>query len=119
MTMKHFSKRLSLLCAVMAMLSGVAHAADDRYDYRLYLAERGDIPWQSLSPDEQDALRDYRGDWNEYSGDRQQRIRDGTQRYLELPPEKRRKVEQNRRKYQELSPQERERLRKEYQRNRK
>lgn len=84
--------------------------------YRLYLAQRGDIPWESLSPEEQQALKRYRGDWDDYSGDRQQRLRQGAQRYMDLPPDKRRQVEQQRREYEQLSPQERERLRKEYQR---
>lgn len=115
MTMKSCTIRLAFTGSLLVILSGTAYAGGDLYDYRLYLADRGDIPWQSLSPEEQDALRDYRGNWEQYDSKRQQKIRKGAQRYLELPPDKRRKVEQQRREYQELSPQERERLRKEYQ----
>jgi Protein of unknown function (DUF3106) len=83
--------------------------------YRLYLAERGDIPWQSLSPQEQEALRRYRNQWDGYSSARQQEMRRGAQRYLELPPTKRREVEQQRQKYEQMTPEERRRLREEYQ----
>ena len=86
---------------------------------RLYLAARGEIPWQSLSPEEQRALQRHRRKWDDYGSERQQGMRRGAQRYLELPPDKRREVEQQRRRYEQLSPQERQRLRKEYQRQRK
>jgi hypothetical protein len=105
------------LLALVLMLSG-APAQADIDPYRLYLAERGDIPWESLSPEEQQALKRYRGQWDGYSSERQQRLRQGAQRYMDLPPDKRREVEQQRREYEQLSPQERERLRKEYQRRR-
>jgi hypothetical protein len=100
-------------------LLGVNPARADIDPYRLYLAERGDIPWESLSPEERDALQRYRGDWDRYSGERQQRMRQGAQRYLSLPPDKRRAVEQERREYERLSPAERKRLREEYKRNRR
>ena len=84
--------------------------------YRLYLADRGAIPWQSLSREEQDALQRYRRNWDSYSSGRQQRMRQGAQRFLELPPDKRQQVEQKRQEYERLSPQERKRLREEYRR---
>ena len=87
--------------------------------HRLYLAARGDIPWQSLNPEEQRALQRHRGNWDDFDPERQQGMRQGAQRYLDLPPDKRRKVEQQRREYEQLSPQERQRLRKEYQRQRR
>lgn len=105
------------LLALVLLLAG-APAQADIDPYRLYLAERGDIPWESLSPEEQQALKRYRGQWEGYSSERQQRLRQGAQRYMDLPPDKRREVEQQRREYEQLSPQERERLRKEYQRRR-
>ena len=105
------------LLALVLMLAG-APAQADIDPYRLYLAERGDIPWESLSREEQQALKRYRGQWEGYSSERQQRLRQGAQRYMDLPPDKRREVEQQRREYEQLSPQERERLRKEYQRRR-
>ena len=71
-------------------------------DYqRLQLAARGEIPWQSLSPEEQKALQRYRNQWDSYSGKRQQDMRRGAQRHMELPPQKRREVEQQRRHYQQ------------------
>ena len=111
----HLKRLTSTLFTLMLSLSSVpAHADVDAR--RLYLAARGDIPWQSLSPEEQRALQRHRGDWQDYGSERQQGMRRGAQRYLELPPDKRHKVEQQRRKYEKLSPQERQRLRKEYQR---
>ncbi len=107
---------LRLLALVLLLSGAPAQAAID--PYRLYLAQRGDIPWDSLSREEQQALKRYQGQWQEYSGERQQRLREGAQRYMDLPPDKRRQVEQQRREYEQLSPQERERLRKEYQRRR-
>ena len=104
---------------MLILVLGVNPAQAQVDPYRLYLAQRGDIPWESLSPEEQQALQRYRGQWREYSTERQQRLRQGAQRYMDLPPDKRRQVEQQRREYEQLSPQERERLRKEYQRRRK
>ncbi len=101
---------LTLLCLYAAELR--AQVDSDR----LYLAQSGQIPWQSLSPEEQAALRRYRGQWTDYDGDRQQELQRGARRYLELPQQKRREVEQQQRQYQNLSPQERQRLREEYQR---
>ncbi len=111
-----FCALAGLLALVFLLAGAPAQAGVD--PYRLYLAQRGDIPWNSLSPEEQQALKGYRGQWDEYSGERQQRLREGAQRYLDLPPDKRREVEQQRREYEQLSPAERERLRKEYQRRR-
>jgi hypothetical protein len=106
-------RKIQLAVTLAALLlSGAASAAIN--PDRLYLAARGEIPWQSLSEEEQEALRDYRGRWEEYDTDRQQRMREGARRYQQLPPEKRRKVKQKRHEYEQLSPEERRRLREEY-----
>lgn len=105
--------RLAVILGAL-LLSGAAGAAINQD--RLYLAAKGQIPWKSLSNEEQDALRDYRGRWNKYDADRQQRIREGAKRYKNLPPEKRDALEKKRREYERLSPQERRRLREEYER---
>lgn len=111
-------KNLAALCIALACLGAVdADAAVD--GYRLYLAQRGDIPWQSLTSEEQAVLQRYRGQWDNYSGTRQREMRNGAQRYLQLPPQKRREVEQQQRQYRDLSPDERQRLRDEYQRQRR
>ena len=119
MTMRaHLKPLTSILFTLTLSLSGLPlHAGVDAQ--RLYLAARGEIPWQSLSPEEQRALQRHRGNWGDYDHERQKDMRKGAQRYLELPPDKRREVEQQRRKYEQLSPQERQRLRKEYQRQRR
>lgn len=116
MTMPLHLIPMALMLAGALMLSQAAGADPD--PWRLYLAERGEIPWQSLSREEQNALQKYQRNWDQYSSDRQQRMRQGAQRYLELPPDKRREVEQRRREYENLSPQERKRLREEYRRDR-
>lgn len=111
------TKRLTALCFALACAATAsAHATVD--NYRIYLAARGEIPWQSLSPEEQSVLQRYRGQWDKYSGSRQREMRNGAQRYLQLPPQKRREVEQQQRQYQDMSPEERRRLREEYQRQR-
>jgi len=114
--MKPFARFITagLLSLTLLLASRPGQAAVD--PYRLYLAERGDIPWESLSPDEQAALRRHRGKWDSYSSERQKSMRQGTQRYLQLSPEKRREVEQQRRHYEQLSPEERRRLREKYRR---
>ena len=112
-------KRLISTLFILALSLSSIPARADLDARRLYLAARGDIPWQSLSPEEQRALQRHRGKWDDYGSERQQGMRRGAQRYLELPPDKRREVEQQRRKYEQLSPQERKRLRKEYQRQRR
>ena len=110
--------KLSLALFLGALLLvGTAQAAID--PQRLFLAANGHIPWQSLSEEEQEALRDYRGRWNDFDTDRQQRIREGARRYRQLPPDQRRKIEQKHHEYEQLSPQERRRLRKEYLRQHK
>jgi hypothetical protein len=106
----------SFVFAISLTVVFVGEAQAQVDSYRLYLAQRGDIPWQSLSPEEQDALRRYRNQWDGYSSERQQEMRRGAQRYLELPPQKRREVERQRQEYQQMSPEERKRLREEYKR---
>ena len=117
--MKLFSKTLasSLLAVTVLLGAQPCHAEIDAY--RLYLAERGEIPWQSLTPEEQQALKRHRGKWDGYSSERQKDMRQGAQRYLNLTPDKRREVEQQRHQYEQLSPQERKRLREEYKRQKR
>ena len=111
--------RLVLRIVLLATLAGGPAVASALDETRLYLAARGEIPWQSLSPEEQDALHDYRDRWNSFDSAQQQRIRRGAQRYLELPPGKRREIRQEHHHYRQLSPEERRRLREEYQRHRR
>ncbi len=113
MTMRNTRNTGLAIILGAVMFSGAATAAID--PGRIYLAARGQIPWQSLSDEEKAALRDYRGHWNDYGPDRQQRIREGARRFQRLPPEKRHEIEKKRREYEQLSPQERRRLREEYQ----
>ncbi len=118
MTMPFRLPRPAIALTLLGALAVSSASGADVDPYRLYLADRGDIPWHSLTREEQDALREYRRNWDSYSSDRQQRMRQGAQRYLELPADKQRELEQQRREYQRLSPQERKRLREEYRRRR-
>lgn len=113
--MRQLARHITAALLTLALLLISQPGRADVDPYRLYLAERGDISWQSLSPEEQNALRHHRGKWDSYSSERQKNMRQGTQRYLNLPPEKRHELEQQRRQYEQLSPQERQRLREKYQ----
>ncbi|MEE9422267.1 MAG: DUF3106 domain-containing protein [Gammaproteobacteria bacterium] len=86
---------------------------------RMLLIAKGDVPWQSLSPEEQRELKGYRGNWKNYDTEKQNRIRDGAKRYMRLPPDRKEIIKQQRKHYRDLSPAEQKRLRDEYQRNRR
>ena len=62
---------------------------------RMLLIAKGDVPWQSLSPEEQRELKGYRGNWKNYDTEKQNRIRDGAKRYMHLPPERKEKNQTN------------------------
>jgi len=98
-------------CGTLA--AGPVAAADNP---RMFVLA-GDISWQSLSPDEQKALEQYRGQWKNYDTARQKRIRDGARRYLSLPPDQRRELDKQHSRYEHLSPDEQRRLKQEYQKN--
>ncbi len=110
------TRNTAIVAAILGalLLGSTASAAID--PQRLYLAANGQIPWQSLSREEQEALQKYRRSWDSYDSERQQRIREGARRFQSLPPDKRRQIRQKRQEYERLSPEERRRLREEYQR---
>jgi len=93
----------TLLAAVLALAASPAHSD-------------ADIPWQSLSKDEQSVLRKHSADWSNLSPERQRKLRNGARQYLQLPPEKREAVERKHSQYEKMSPQEREKLRDKYSR---
>ncbi len=113
--------KLTLSLLLLATLGGWQSAASAGHSdfQRLLLAAQGGIPWQSLSPEEQQELNDYRDRWQQYDGEKQDKIRKGAQRYLSLPPERRDKIRQQRKHYRQLTPKEQQRLREEYRRNRR
>lgn len=108
---------LKPLAGLLLLGSTASSYALQAPEQRLELFAKGEIPWQSLSPEEQRQLKGYQGNWNNYDAQRQKRIRDGAQRYLSLPPERQEKIRQQRKNYRKLSPQEQKRLREEYLRN--
>ena len=97
MTVRTTLKPLRLTLFTLALSLPSLPCLSDVDPYRLYLAAQGEIPWQSLSPEEKRALQRHRGQWDNYSGDRQEDMRRGAQRYLELPPDKRLEVEKQHR----------------------
>ena len=109
--------RLTICCLLLGTVKTSYALNLDKQ--RLQLIARGEIPWQSLSPEEQSELIEYRKGWDKYDSDKQNRIREGAQRYLSLPPERREKIKQQRKRYRELSPEEQKQLREEYRRNRR
>ncbi len=97
---------VTLLAAVLTMNVPLAHAD-------------ADIPWQSLSKNEQSVLEKHHAEWSSLSPDRQRKLRDGARQYLQLPPEKRKAVERKHSQYEKMSPGEREKLRERYTRQKK
>jgi len=79
----------------------------------LILLEAG-IPWNAMSPGEQQVLEKHRRNWPAYPADKQEKLRKGAQRYLELSPRERDEVERKQKQYREMSPGERRQLREEY-----
>jgi len=77
------------------------------------------IPWNSLSKDEQAVLRKHQRDWSDMDGQEQERLRKGARKYLDLPQNKREAVERKRDQYRQMSPDERERLRRKYQKEKR
>lgn len=53
------------------------------------MAVAGDIPWSSLSTDEQQTLSRARDKWDQLSTERQQRLLDGAHRWQNMSPEQR------------------------------
>ena len=77
------------------------------------------IPWNSLSKDEQALLRKHQRDWSDMDGQEQERLRKGARKYLDLPQNKREAVERKRDQYRQMSPDERDRLRRKYQKEKR
>ena len=62
------------------------------------IAQAGDIPWSSLSADEQRILSRAHGNWDQLPTERQQRLLNGAHRWQEMNPQQR---EQARERWQE------------------
>ncbi len=110
---------LKLLTGLLLLGCAQASQALQADSGHLLLFAKGEIPWQSLSPEEQGQLKGYNNSWDNYDSEKQKRIRDGAQRFLNLPPERQKKIKQQRNQYKKLSPKERKKLREEYRRNRR
>ena len=70
----------------------------------------GDIPWNSLSPQEQQTLQRLQGRWDQLPTQRQQKLRAGAKRWSTLEPAQKEKLRQRREWFRSLPPDERERL---------
>lgn len=69
-------------------------------------ARAGDIPWSSLSADEQRVLSRARDGWEQMSTERQRRLINGAHRWQDMTPQQR---EQARERWQERREQGRDR----------
>jgi hypothetical protein len=105
-----------LLITALVSAPAVALSPHRGYDPVPMLADKGGIPWDALSEQEQELLAKHRRSWSGYSSQEQDKLRRGARRYLELSPGKRDTVKQKHRQYEEMSPQERKRLREKYRR---
>lgn len=77
------------------------------------------IPWNTLSPEEQDILKKHRRDWTGYPENEQNRLRDGARRYMRLSPNERDRLERKQKQYREMTPAERKQLRDRYHKQKK
>ena len=77
------------------------------------LAEK-DIPWNSLSPGEQQVLKKYHHNWRDLRGGEQRKLKQGARNYLQLSPGKQEAVKRKRYQYRKMSPTERQHLRNRY-----
>ena len=77
------------------------------------------IPWNALSPEEQDILKKHRRNWTGYPENEQYRLRDGARRYMSLSPNERDRLERKQKQYREMTPAERKKLRDKYHRQKK
>jgi hypothetical protein len=105
-----------LLITALVSAPAAALSPDRGYAPVPMLADKGGIPWDALSGEEQELLGKHRRSWSGYSSQEQDKLRRGARRYLELSPGKRNTVKQKHRQYEEMSPQERKRLREKYRR---
>lgn len=85
--MKPYIRRQALLTLAIALL-GLGPAT----------AWSGDIPWSSLSPDEQRILSRARDGWDRLPTERQRRLLDGAHRWQDMTPRQR---EQARERWQD------------------
>ncbi len=103
---------LAIACA--ALLPGTAAAGGRQLPAApLFLLEAG-IPWNALSPGEQQLLEQHRRNWSAYPPARQEKLRKGARKYLELSPRERDAVERKQQQYREMSPAEQRELREQY-----
>ena len=59
------------------------------------VARAGDIPWSSLSADEQRTLSKARKGWDQLPTERQQRLLSGARRWQEMNPQQREQARDN------------------------
>lgn len=69
------------------------------------------VDWESLSPQQQEALAPMRDDWRELPPNRQERLRRGAERWNSLPPEQRNRLQDKMHRYEEMSPDDKDRIR--------
>jgi hypothetical protein len=115
---------LTVIVLLASLMSGVfppttlARNRGNEYSQQPDTGRNAGVPWDALSGDEQQALKDYRRKWKAYSPAEQNRLRQGARRYLDLPPQERDAVKRKQQQYRNMSPREREQLREKYRKQR-
>lgn len=69
------------------------------------------VDWESLSPQQQEALAPMRDDWRELPPNRQERLRRGAERWNNLPLEQRNRLQERMHRYDDMRPEEKDRIR--------
>jgi len=107
-----------LIAALLCVMGLPAQAREPVYVQGGWVVAANDDSWESMSPQEQKVLSQYRKAWPTYSPEKRAQLRKGAQRYLQLSPNERDQVQRERERFQRLDPQERQQLREKYKESR-
>lgn len=69
------------------------------------------LPWDSLSPQEQQTLKRFHNRWEKLPPERQHRLQKGADRWSKLTPGQRRRVRRKFRRWKKLPPEQRQAIR--------
>ena len=108
--------RAALIIFILVTTGATPLSADSGPPF--ILLEAG-IPWNTLSPEEQDILKKHHRNWTGYPTSEQNRLRVGARHYLNLSPNERDKVKRKQNQYREMTPAERKQLRDKYHKQKK
>src|SRR6185295_694169 len=69
------------------------------------------VPWQQLSPEQQQTLQQFKEQWDQLPADRQRQLVEGAERWKSLSPVEREQTKERLQRWQSLEPEDRERMR--------